>query len=209
MLELLLKAIGLGLIVSFSFGPAFWAVIQIGVDKGFKWGALLSIGVMLSDLVFIIVAYFGVTTLFSDTNKYYISIIGGLFLIGFGIATFLKKPDILKRRSAKYKTPKDPTFSSLLVKGFLLNSANPYVFFFWLGSMSFVTSHSTESTFLSNAIFFFGITLLVILSSDLTKSYIGHRFKQILKPRVTIWINRVIGVILFVSGVLLILRELL
>ncbi len=208
MLDLLFKAIILGLIVSFSFGPAFWAVIQIGVDKGFKWGAFLSVGVLLSDILFIIIAYFGITTLFSDNNKYYLSIIGGLFLIGFGISTFFKKPDILKRRSAKYKTPKDPTLASLIVRGFLLNSANPYVFFFWLGSMSFVTSKSSEGTFFSNAIFFFGVTIAVIFSSDLMKSYVGHRFKKILKPRVTIWINRVIGVILFVSGVLLITREL-
>lgn len=206
MLDIILEAIGLGLVVSFSFGPAFWGVIQTGVDRGFKWGILLALGILISDAVFIFIAYIGASSIFNDTSKFYIGLIGGFLLIGFGIYTFFKKPEILRRRSPKYKTPKNPTGSSLLIKGFLLNFANPFIFFFWLAAMGFVTSHSSPNNFDETVITFFGITLATIFSSDLLKSYIGNRFKKILRPRVTFWLNRIIGVLLMIFGVIIIVR---
>ena len=206
MLEVILEAIGLGLAVSFSFGPAFWAVIQTGVDRGFKWGVLLSLGILASDAAFIIIAYIGAASIFNDASKIYIGLIGGAALIGFGIYTFFKKPEILKRRSAKYKTPKNPTVATFLAKGFVLNFANPFIFFFWLAAMGFVTAHSDSQNFEQYVITFFGATLITIFSSDLLKCYIGNRFKKILRPRVTFWLNRVIGVMLIIFGLVLIYR---
>jgi len=206
MLEVVLEAIGLGLAVSFSFGPAFWAVIQTGIDRGFKWGVFLSLGILASDAAFIIIAYIGASSIFNDASKFYIGLIGGLALIGFGIYTFFKKPEILKRRSAKYKTPKDPTPTSLLAKGFVLNIANPFIFFFWLAAMGFVTAHSNGNNFEQYVLTFFGVTLATIFSSDLLKCYIGNRFKKILRPRVTFWLNRIIGTMLIIFGLILIYR---
>lgn len=206
MLQIILEAIGLGIAVSFSFGPAFWTVIQTGVDRGFKWGVLLSLGILASDAAFIIIAYIGASSLFNEANKFYIGLIGGILLIVFGIYTFLKKPEILRRRSAKYKTPKDPTVASLLAKGFVLNFANPFIFFFWLAAMGFITSHADSDSFNQYVITFFGATLITIFSSDLLKCYIGNRFKKILRPRVTFWLNRAIGSMLIIFGIVLIYR---
>lgn len=206
MLQIILEGFGLGLVVSFSFGPAFWAVIQTGIDRGFKWGLLLSIGILLSDVTFIAISYIGASNLFSNDNKVYIGIIGGIILIIFGLFTFLKKPDILRRRSPKYKTPKVPKPHSLVIKGYFLNLANPFIFFFWLAAMSFITAHAEEGNFNEYVITFFGSSLLTIFMSDLLKCYVGYRFKRLLRPRIVLWINRGIGVILAVSGGVLIYR---
>lgn len=206
MLQILLEGFGLGLVVSFSFGPAFWAVLQTGIDRGFKWGVLLSLGIILSDVAFILISYIGAASLFSESNKVYIGIIGGVILIIFGIFTYTKKPEILRRRSPKYKTPKDPRPHSLLFKGFFLNLANPFIFFFWLAAMGFITARTDETNFHQYVITFFGVALLTIFASDLLKCYVGFRFKKLLRPRVTLWINRGIGLLLMVFGVILIYR---
>ncbi len=204
--QVILEGFGLGLVVSFSFGPAFWAVLQTGIDRGFKWGLLLSFGILLSDVTFIAISYIGASNLFSNDNKVYIGIIGGIILIIFGLFTFFKKPDILRRRSPKYKTPKVPKPHSLVIKGYFLNLANPFIFFFWLAAMSFITAHADEGNLHEYVFTFFGSSLITIFMSDLLKCYVGYRFKRLLRPRIVFWINRGIGVILAVSGVVLIYR---
>ena len=206
MLQILLEGLGLGLVVSFSFGPAFWAVLQTGIDRGFKWGVLLSLGIVLSDIAFIAIAYVGAANLFNESNKVYIGTLGGIILIIFGVFTYMKKPDILRRRSPKYKTPKDPRPHNLLIKGFFLNLANPFIFFFWLAAMGFITARADEGNFHQYVMTFFGMALITIFTSDLLKCYVGYRFKRLLRPRVTFWINRGIGILLMVVGVVLIYR---
>lgn len=205
-MQILLEGFGLGLAVSFSFGPAFWAVIQTGIDRGFKWGLLLSLGVFFSDVLFIFLAYIGASNIYTEDSKVYIGVVGGIILMIFGAVSFFKKPDILRRRSPKYRTPKTPSPVSIFIKGFLLNLANPFIFFFWFASMSMVTAHTDPENLQKYVITFFGSALLTVFSSDLLKCYIGHKFKKILRPRVTLWINRGIGVMLFIFGIVLIYR---
>lgn len=206
MLQILLEGFGLGLVVSFSFGPAFWAVLQTGIDRGFRWGVLLALGIILSDVAFIAISYIGAANLFNESNRVYIGIVGGIILIIFGLFTFMKKPEILRRRSPKYKTPKDPKPHTLLIKGFFLNLANPFIFFFWLAAMGFITAHSEPDNFHRYVITFFSAALVTIFASDLLKCYIGYRFKKLLRPRVTFWINRGIGIMLVIFGIVLIYR---
>ncbi|MGM0567289.1 MAG: hypothetical protein ACQESX_11065, partial [Bacteroidota bacterium] len=63
-----------------------------------------------------------------------------------------------------------------------------------------------ETNFHQYVITFFGVALLTIFASDLLKCYVGFRFKKLLRPRVTLWINRGIGLLLMVFGVILIYR---
>jgi threonine/homoserine/homoserine lactone efflux protein len=163
----------------------------------------------MSDATFIGIAYLGAANLFSEENKLYIGLIGGVVLISFGIYTYLKKPEILRRRSAKYKTPKAPGALTFLGKGFLMNFANPFVFFFWLAAMGFMSSHTGTEDFERIVLVFFGTTLITIFLSDVMKCYVGERFKRFLRPRIIFWINRGIGIMLMVFGVILILRVLL
>lgn len=206
MFQIILEGFGLGLVVSFSFGPAFWAVLQTGIDRGFKWGLLLAFGIIMSDFTFILISYIGAANLFNGDNKIYIGIVGGIILIIFGIVTFFKKPEILRRRSPKYKTPKVPKPHSLIIKGYFMNLANPFIFFFWLAAMGFITAHTTEGNLRENVVAFFGSALLTIFVSDALKCYIGYRFKRLLRPRVILWINRGIGIMLAVFGAVLIYR---
>ncbi|MBK6832900.1 MAG: LysE family transporter [Bacteroidetes bacterium] len=48
------EGIILGLVLAFSFGPGFFALINTGIKHGFKPAASLAVGIFLSDLALVI-----------------------------------------------------------------------------------------------------------------------------------------------------------
>ncbi len=72
-----------------------------------------------------------------------------------------------------------------------------------------MSSHTGTEDFERIVLVFFGTTLITIFLSDVMKCYVGERFKRFLRPRIIFWINRGIGIMLMVFGVILILRVLL
>ena len=207
MIDTFLEGAALGLIVSITIGPAFFAIIQTGIHRGFSAGFLMALGIAASDVVLIGICYLGAARLFDNPgNKLYIGLIGGILLIIFGVFTFTRKPEILLRRSSKYKTPKKPGPFTFFFKGFFINFLNPFLIIFWLTAMGWVSSRAEEGKLLSYIITFFGGTISVVFLMDLLKSFIGGKIKKYLKPRIIFWINRLVGISLMIFGVVLIVR---
>jgi threonine/homoserine/homoserine lactone efflux protein len=198
----------LGLILSVTLGPAFFAIIQTSIDRGFKRALYVSIGVALSDIALIFVSFFGLTTiLHAGHNQVYIAMAGGVILILFGIHTFRKKPELLIRRSSNFKTPKGkPGFFTYAGKGFFLNFMNPFVWIFWFGALSGLSQQYTTENLQTYVITFFSGTILVVFSMDLLKSYVGAKIKKYLKLRTQLRINRIVGISLILFGFVLLIR---
>ncbi len=208
--KLFFDGILLGLLVAISLGPAFFAIIQTGINKGFKYGALLALGVFISDFVLVSISYLIGASIFDNPkSKVFVGLIGGIILIIFGSVSWAKKPDILKRRSVKFKTEiRDPRLVSYPIKGFFLNIANPFLFFFWFGALGIVGKMAPEGKMLQSTAIFFSGTFLTTLSTDLLKSYIGNKIKNFLNPRKEILINKIVGVALVIFGIVMIFRTL-
>jgi len=208
--KLFFDGILLGLLVAISLGPAFFAIIQTGINKGFKYGVLLAFGVFLSDVMLVTISYLIGASIFEDPkSKVFVGLIGGIILIIFGSVSWAKKPDILKRRSVKFKTEiKDPRLISYPIKGFFLNVANPFLFFFWFGALGIVGKMAPEGELLQSTIIFFSGTFITTFSTDLLKSYIRNKIKDFLNPRKEIVINKIVGVALVVFGIVLIFKTL-
>jgi threonine/homoserine/homoserine lactone efflux protein len=108
MIKVFFEGIAWGFLVAISIGPAFFSIIQTGIDRGFKTALYLALGILFCDAFLITICYLGLTSLFQKPeNNIYIGFIGGIILIIYGTYSYLKKPDILRRRSPKYKTPAD------------------------------------------------------------------------------------------------------
>ena len=197
-----------GLLVSITIGPAFFSIIQTGIDRGFKSAFYTSLGVMLCDAFIIVICYLGLTSLFQKPeNNIYIGFVGGIILIIYGTYSYLKKPDILKRRSPKYKTPPINTKQiKYVIKGFLLNIANPFIIIFWLTAVGFVSARTEDGKLINYAIVFFSGTLLTIFGTDLLKSFIGNKIKKYLRPRILLIINKIVGITLIIFGIVLMIR---
>ncbi len=212
MVQAFLQGIILGLIISITIGPAFFAIIQTAISHGFRSGMLLALGIVLSDLTLILLCYLGATAFFDNNSNnlhnLYLGIGGGALLIAFGSITFTRKPEMFKRRNPKYstqiKTPKPLTY---ILKGYFMNIANPFLIFFWLAAISWVKANAPDNQLLNFAISFFTGTLIVIFSMDLLKCFIANKIKKYLTIRLLFWINKTVGITLAAFGIALILKS--
>lgn len=205
-----LQGILFGLMVAVSLGPAFFSLLQTSVSRGFKAGFFMAVGISLSDISIIALSYMGISKLISNPeNQLIVGIIGGIILAIFGLVTFTKKPakhldENINERNIKTNKPLNPlTFG---IKGYFLNIANPFLIIFWMGIMSYVsTNYGLES---KPVISFFSGTIMTIFGTDIIKSFVGNKIKKYLKTKVLIWFNRIVGIILMASAVILISRVL-
>ncbi|MDD3744345.1 MAG: LysE family transporter, partial [Lentimicrobiaceae bacterium] len=85
-----------------------------------------------------------------------------------------------------------------------LNFANPFVWLFWVSVMVTVSSRAGGTTTDTQA--FFAGTLITIFSTDILKVLIASRLKRYLKPRVLIFINHAVGILLVIFGIYLVVR---
>jgi len=210
MLALFFEGVLLGLLVAVSLGPAFFAIVQTGITKGFRYGIYMAMGISSSDILLVTISYLIGAKLFDDpNNKVYVGLIGGIILIIFGSISWARKPDILKQR--KYNPtspPRDPRPIGYVVRGFFLNIANPFLFFFWFGALGFVGKNAEPGKILESTVIFFAGTFATIFSTDVLKSFVGGKIKGYLKPRKEIILNKIVGIALVVFGVILIFRTL-
>ncbi len=197
MTDPIISGIGLGLVLAMMVGPVFFALIQLSIDKGFVAAVLMALGVVVSDAIYILFAWFGSNLL--DQNVYFekgFGLMGGLLLIVFGVASILKKrPGALNKPVAHI--PRHLPFR-YFSKGFLLNSLNPFVFLFWLGVIGYVSLK--ESYDQLQVLVFFATTLGTIFSTDLLKAFVADKIRHYIKPNMLLWLNRIAGVALAVFG---------
>jgi len=196
MFEPILAGVTLGLVLAMLVGPVFFMLLNTSLKKGFVPAAYLALGVMLSDSVYITIAYFGSTFIQTmQSHKTLIGLLGGLLMIGFGFANLIKKPVI----SAESLEVPDDSKSTWIDtgKGFMMNMLNPFVLLFWMGVAGTLASKEQYSN--SKVIVFFVATLGTIFSTDLLKAWLATRLKRVIQPNFLMWLNRLsgIGIILF------------
>ena len=86
------NALLIGFFMAFMIGPVFFMLIQTSILKGARAAIALDLGVILGDLSFILIAYYGSRSLLEklkeDPRLFFI---GGLVLIIYGLITYFDK----------------------------------------------------------------------------------------------------------------------
>src|SRR5689334_16296992 len=83
---IVLNGIKLGIVLAFLIGPVFFAIIQTSVERGFTKGVLVSIGVSISDIFYVLICCLGLIQLIeNDTFRQNMAYVGGSILILFGL----------------------------------------------------------------------------------------------------------------------------
>ena len=197
--------LGLTLALLFGFGPAFFALIQTGIHRGFSKGFILAIGVFLNDLTVVSLSIVGAHAIMDNMHKHQLlGVAGGIVLIIFGLVTYRHK--VIANTDDKVVNIKEPHAVLYLVKGFLLNIANPFVWLFWPTVVLGVAAPFMDTT--SDIILFFAGTLSMVFLSDVTKVFLASRIKQYITDKFLRLINKIAGIGLVVFGVVLIFRSL-
>jgi len=193
-LEGLLFGLGLAL----SLGPIFIALTQTSMEKGIMPGLTVGFGIWVSDFLIIALFYKFIYTIKdsieSDSFKFWMGISGALILILFGLYMILKKPIIdYSVQKHNYKN-----YIGFFMKGFLINTINPFTFFFWMGVIStYVIGRSIQH---EEAMVLLSTILVVIILSDSGKVFLAHFLKRWLTPNHINKVANFSGVILVTFG---------
>lgn len=198
MIAYILEGLVFGLILACSLGPIFIALTQTSIDKGIKPGLTVGTGIWISDFIFVYVFYNFIktikNTIESEFFMFWMGISGALILCVFGLVLLIKKPEL------EYKKI-DFTMKNYLgfwLKGFLINTINPFTFVFWAGVIStYIIGRNTGP--LESAVFLSTI-LIVIILSDAGKVFLAHFLKKWLTPKHINWVANISGVILILFG---------
>jgi len=197
--------LGLSLALLFGFGPAFFALLQTALHRGFVPAAFLAIGIILNDAAIISVMVLGATKALRDFESYkLVGIIGGILIILIGFFSYRKSFDI-KNEDKEITT--QPHKFIFIAKGFVLNLANPFVWIFWLGIVVGITARFSADA--EHILIFFAGALLIVFMTDLLKAFMANSLKKYLTDRFLIMVNKLAGLALMGFGLFLIIRSII
>ena len=197
-----LNAVLLGFGLAFMVGPVFFTLIETSITKGVRAAITFDLGVVLADILFITLSYFGsITILERIQDDPRIFLVGGIALIVYGLFT------IFRRKTRNIVTDKDlvvvenNNYLGLFVKGFFLNVINFGVLAFWL---AIVIAVSTNFQMNSSKVFnYFALVVVSFLITDLMKILAAKQLKSKMTPVVLRKIRYSLGIFFIVFGVVL------
>ncbi len=210
MIELIITGIVTGFLLSVMIGPVFFVLLETSIRRGVRAAIAFNLGVILSDIIYISIAYFfysTVSTFASGKNQEIIRIVGGCIFVIYGIIILFKKT---KKDTSSEIGNVLQTKSDLLVltgKGFLLNFANPLVIFYWLSVVTFADKNYSGNGNSENAILvFIAITLFTFFSVDLLKIFGAKKLRPLVTDKVLRGLNLLIGLVFGAFGAFLVIK---
>jgi threonine/homoserine/homoserine lactone efflux protein len=188
-----------GIVLAFLIGPVFFTIIQTSIERGFRCGVWVAVGVSLSDAMYIVISYLGlIQFLHAEQMRPYLAYGGGVVLLLFGCYYLFIKSRKLIRIGAEPLVEK--SWWSLLAKGFIINGLSPMVLFFWLATVGVATSQMGYSSN-QDAIIFFGSIIVTVFVTDLIKAKLAAKLRRLVTPRFIQIMNIVLGLAIMVFAI--------
>ncbi len=193
MIEALISGLLLGFILMLSVGPAFFAVIDTSINKGFRTALFFIIGVSISDISYILLTNFGATELLTQKIKA-VYFIGGIALIVIGIFMFAKK----RKDEVEHIEIKKGDLVKSFIKGWIINTTAPGVILFWTAAALHLAN---EGYTIQQKLVFFVAAISVVTTADVGKAFTAQKLKdRWLNHSVIHWINKLSGVGMMLFG---------
>jgi threonine/homoserine/homoserine lactone efflux protein len=193
MIEAIISGFLLGVILMLSVGPAFFAVIDTSINKGFKTALFFIIGVSVSDISYIVLSNIGATELLTQKIRA-VYFVGGIGLALIGIYMFSKK----RKDEVEHIEIKKGDLIKSFGKGWLINTTAPGVILFWTAAAIHLAN---EGYTIKQKFLFFTTSILVVVSADIGKAFTAQKLKERwLNHHVIHWINKLSGVGMFIFG---------
>lgn len=193
-------------------GPVFFVLLETSIRKGIRAALFFDLGVLVSDIIYILIAYVffaEVSALTKGENENILKLVGGLFLIVYGIITFVKTPkDHPVDEFGKIAHSKKD-YIMLFIKGLILNFANPMVIFYWFSVLTFGAKSDSGVDFSTQMLIFISVLLTVFFSIDILKIIGAKRLRPYINDKVLKSLSHFTGVILFGFGVVLLIQAIM
>ncbi|MCX2450961.1 LysE family transporter [Pedobacter sp. PLR] len=203
MFEAILQGVGAGILFSFLTGPVFFSMIKTSIEKGFKAGFSLAVGVIFSDIIFITLTIFSAQFVDYKSEYFqYIGIVGGLFLFGIGLYYLFNKVKVSYDVGEIAKIKK----RGYILKGFLMCLLSPTTLMFWImvGGIISVQLHLT----MAEKVVFFIVAMATQLTVDGVKTYYAAKLRYRIKEKTIQNLNRIAGAVIIIFAIRLFIEVL-
>ena len=178
MISAAIQGLILGLILSIPVSPIFFLLLSTSIEKGVKNALVLESGIISSDILCVLLIYFGLAAYISKPDfKIPVYLIGGVFLSIYGTVSFFKKNSAGNEVNLQF-IPRD--IFKVFFKGFFLNISNPAVAVFWLGAVSIAITQFHNISY--GVAIYFGIAIITVLLFDI--------FKIVMADYIRKWLNK-------------------
>ncbi|WP_207511234.1 LysE family translocator [Longitalea luteola] len=200
MWQAIISGLTLGCILALSVGPVIFTIIKQSLNNGHTGGLCFVAGVWLSDIILVVISN-AFSAFVSDLLEYksVIGYIGSGFLVAVGIYyLFFKKVTLRTDADGNALKFGKLEILKILSSGFFLNTLNPSVFIFWLGTATAFSKYS-----LNQRLLIFSVCLAVNIAADILKVMLAGKLRNKLTLHNISVINKVSGVILAGFGIAL------
>lgn len=184
-------------------GPGTFALLGKALTSGVKDCLPLSLGMTVSDIIYLILASYGLAAIAENYSGIFLVIrfVGAAYLIYLGWLMWVAPIDI----DFKQKDERTKSWLSGFIQGFLISASNPKVILFYIAFLpTFIdlTALSRADIFLISALTFFALMIGLMLVS-----YGASTVRQYLKSSKAIkTLNRTAATIMIGAGVFLVSR---
>jgi threonine/homoserine/homoserine lactone efflux protein len=130
MLELIIKGLVIGILVSAPMGPVGMLCVQRTLSQGRWYGFCTGIGAMVSDIIYASVTSLGMgfVNSFIEANRFALQLVGSIVLAIFGLYMFRYNPV----SKLKAQREKQVSYTHDFVTGFLLTFSNALIVFLFI-----------------------------------------------------------------------------
>lgn len=196
-LEIILKGAIIGLTVSMPLGPSGIILVNRTIKRGMLSGFFSGMGLATADTILAVIAGLGfsiIITFFQD-EKFLISFITGIIIIGVGYKVLSSNPVKEFRRKEKGRKTLFRDFMSVL----MLSLSNPLTVFVFVAFFSGVNVNHAVKPHIVPFLLVPGV-FIGTLSWWICLSYFVNRFKKKIKLRSIVRVNQVAGIAIMMIG---------
>ncbi len=201
--DIFLNGLLIGILASTPIGVLAVLVIQRTMSIGLLAGFIVGLGVAVADIISASIAAFGVTIISDFLIKYSLifGIIGSILLLVIGYRIY--KSDVEKKFKQKNKFSKLKLLNDFLTS-FVIAITNPVNIIGFGGFFaSFGVANQATTTF--QILILLSGVFIGAVSWWFSLSFITNIFRNKIKMKHIFWINKIMGVFVFILGIALII----
>lgn len=203
MLQLILSAVGMGLMLSLVFiGPIFFLLIETSFSRGPRHALALDLGVISADILCIVAAYYAssdLVHLIDEHPGFYR--ITSLIIFIYGIFMMFTRTRMHLSNEEKFI---GQNYFKTFLNGFLFNILNVGVILFWLVTVISVRNQYPET---HDSVLYIALVIITYLLIDLFKIFLAKQFHRKLNDRVANTIRKGVGVVLILFSFFIFLQS--
>ena len=186
-----------------SPGPGVFATVARALSNGFAHAAILVLGIVTGDLIFLLLAVYGLSAMAEIMGSFFVFVKygGGLYLIWLGVKIWKSSTEPVSIGEVK-----ELSWTKNFSSGLVITLANPKVILFYLGFLPTFVDLASLSHFdiLAISIVVTSVLGSVLLCYAWTASRAGQLFKSRKALKMT---NRCAGGVMITAGCALLLKD--